>query len=84
MALDLLQLLGAVLLLTGFVLSQRGLMRPEGYPYILLNLAGSAILAAVALHDRRWGFLLLEATWALVSLWALAGRRLGRDVAGEP
>ena len=39
--------------------------------YLVLNLFGSAILAGVALNESDWGFLLLEAVWALVSLWSL-------------
>lgn len=38
----------------------------------MLNLAGSAILAADAAAGAQWGFLLLEGAWALVSLLGLA------------
>jgi hypothetical protein len=37
----------------------------------VLNLLGSATLAVLAWYGRQWGFLLLEAVWALVSGWGL-------------
>ena len=44
----------------------------------MLNLAGSAILAADAAAGAHWGFLLLEGAWALVSLLGLAVAARGR------
>jgi hypothetical protein len=41
-------------------------------PYLILNLAGSAVLAADAAAGSQWGFLLLEGEWAVVSLVGLA------------
>ncbi len=69
-----LQILGALLILAGFTLAQLGVLEPRSYPYLLLNLVGSLILAALAAIDRLWGFLLLEGVWALVSLGSLLGR----------
>lgn len=43
-------------------------MRNDGALFNALNLAGSALLAWVAIHDRRAGFIVLEVAWALVSL----------------
>ncbi len=46
---------------------------------LLLSLSASAFLLAVlALADRQWGFLLLEAVWAVVSAWGLLSRATGR------
>ena len=74
MVLQLLQLVGALLVLAGFTLAQLGRMDPQSIPYLVVNLVGSAILAALALHEEQWGFLLLEGVWALVSLGGLVGR----------
>lgn len=46
-------------------------MSPQSRTYLVLNLIGSVILAALALADEDWGFLLLEGVWAVVSAWAL-------------
>jgi uncharacterized membrane protein YccC len=66
------QLLGALLILAGFVGAQTGRLRVRSLTYVLLNLAGSAILAVVAFIGADWGFFLLEGVWATVSTWGLA------------
>ena len=75
------QILGSLLVLTAFVAGQLRRMEPSDFAYVLLNLVGSAILAAVALIEQQWGFLLLEGVWAVVSLWStvqlMRGKRLG-------
>ncbi|MEO8946165.1 MAG: hypothetical protein ABI338_06680 [Gemmatimonadaceae bacterium] len=60
--------MGAALLLTGFVAMQLRRMRNDGALFNALNVVGSGLLAWVAIHDRRAGFILLEVVWALVSL----------------
>ena len=69
---QLVQVAGSLLVLVAFAASQRGALSPHSRPYLLLNLVGSTILAVLAAHERMWGFLLLEACWALVLGWALA------------
>lgn len=76
---QMLQVLGAVLVLAGFVGAQYRLLSPQSTPYLLLNLVGSGLLAALALAGRQWGFLLLEGVWALVSLWGLLALLTGRE-----
>jgi hypothetical protein len=68
---DLLQIVGAILILIGFAGAQRGAMSPQSIAYLILNLVGSIVLTIVALIGRDWGFLLLESVWAIVSLWGL-------------
>jgi hypothetical protein len=46
-------------------------MRADSGIYLMLNLAGSIVLTVLAWHEQQWGFLLLEAVWALVSAWGL-------------
>ena len=66
------QLIGAVLILIPFAAVQLERMKVESVAYQLLNLIGSAILTATAAIDRQYGFLLLEGTWAIMSLVGLA------------
>ena len=68
------QVAGSFLILVPFVLVQTRRMRPESRGYIWLNLVGSTVLALDACYGHQWGFLLLEATWAIVSLLSLARR----------
>lgn len=68
------QIAGAILILIAFIAAQRDLMSPRSIAYLVLNLIGSAALAVLALLDSDWGFLLLEAVWAVVSAGALIER----------
>lgn len=68
MLLQILSLIGAALILGAYVGNQRGRLGPEDRLYNLMNFVGAALLAAVAIADRRWGFILLESVWAAVSL----------------
>jgi hypothetical protein len=70
---QLVQLAGALCVLAGFAGAQVGLLSMRSRRYLALNLAGSAVLAALAAAERQYGFLLLEAVWALVSGWSLLG-----------
>ena len=78
---DVLQVAGAVLILIAFVANQRGVLGAHTRAYLLLNLVGSVVLAVLAVLDRDWGFLLLEAVWALTSAWSLARVLRGREPA---
>jgi hypothetical protein len=79
---DALQLAGALLILIPFAAVQLGRMRPDAVSYLALNLAGSLLLAGLALDGRQWGFLLLEVVWALVSAWGLVAALRSRPIAG--
>lgn len=68
---QLIQIVGALLILTAFAAVQFGRMRPDSRLYLALNLVGSAILAVLAWVESQWGFLLLEGVWAIVSAWGL-------------
>lgn len=65
------QTVGALLILAGFAAVQFERMRPDSRLYLALNLAGSAILAVLAVAAEQWGFVLLEGVWAAVSAWGL-------------
>jgi hypothetical protein len=64
-------LFGSLLILSAFIAAQLRRLSPADRAYIVLNLLGSGLLAAIALLERQWGFLLLEGVWALVSGWSL-------------
>lgn len=68
------QIAGALAILVAFALAQAGRLGPGAYRYLLLNLAGSSVLAIDAWFEAQWGFLLLEAAWAAVSAVGLARR----------
>jgi len=65
------QIVGALLILTAFAAVQFDRMRPDSRLYLSLNLAGSAVLAVLAVIAQQWGFVLLETVWAIVSAWGL-------------
>ena len=48
------QVVGALLILAGFVLAQFRVLRVESMTYLVLNFTGSAILAWLAWVDRQW------------------------------
>jgi hypothetical protein len=77
------QVAGALLILTAFALSQGNRLESRSFIYLLLNLAGGAILAVLAFQGQRWGFVLLEGVWTLVALAGLAMRLLGKEPTGD-
>jgi hypothetical protein len=66
------QVVGALLILAAFAAAQFGRLDVESKPYLWLNLVGSVILAVLAVHEQQWGFVLLETVWAMVSAYSLA------------
>jgi len=62
---------GAMLILVAYIGHQLGWMSARRAAYNVLNAIGSVILAWIALHPFQLGFVVLEATWAVISVWAL-------------
>ena len=75
MIVQLVSIIGAGLLLGAYFALQRGWMGPQDRAYNALNFVGASVLVGVAILDERWGFILLEGTWALLSIPALLNRR---------
>lgn len=63
-----LSVLGAFLVLAAYAASQYGGMRSDGLSYGLLNLIGSSFLASSAFAPFNAGVLIVELSWALISL----------------
>jgi len=84
---EILQIVGAVLILAAFAAAQLGWLGVTSVPYLVANVVGAAVLAVVALVGRDWGFLLLEGVWTVVSAASLVkvsrrpGARPGRPPA---
>lgn len=74
---DVVQILGSLFILTPFVAVAFGRLTATSYLYLSLNAGGSSALAATAVIGHEWGFVLLEAVWALVSLHSLARKARG-------
>lgn len=62
---------GALLILIAYVGHQMGVIYSRGAAYNILNAIGSAILAYIAFHPFQIGFVVLEVTWTLISIYAL-------------
>jgi hypothetical protein len=67
-------LMGAGMILGAYALLQVGRLGRHQASFNWLNLVGSVLLAVVAIYDMRWGFILLEVAWALLSLLGLIRR----------
>jgi hypothetical protein len=71
---EMLQMLGAILILGAFALLQFHRASDQSYPYLLLNLIGSTLLAIVVFTSHQWGLLLLEGAWTLIALRSIIAR----------
>jgi hypothetical protein len=65
---------GALLILIAYIGHQMKWMDSRKAAYNILNAAGSAVLAYIAFHPFQVGFVVLEVTWTLISVYALARR----------
>ncbi|TCC05790.1 CBU_0592 family membrane protein [Kribbella soli] len=70
-AIDVVEIVGALTVLAAFAAAQAGKLQQRTITYQLLNLIGSGVLATIAAVQLSWGFLLLEGSWAVISLLGL-------------
>lgn len=61
-------LAGAALILAAYFALQRGRLARESRSYNALNLVGSIFLTYAAVRQWNPGFVILEGSWALLSL----------------
>jgi hypothetical protein len=70
---------GALAILLAYAANLFGWTDVSNLPYQLADLSGSGILTMVAVIEVQFGFILLEGTWALMSLWGIV-----RILRGKP
>jgi uncharacterized membrane protein YeaQ/YmgE (transglycosylase-associated protein family) len=51
---QLVQIIGALLILCAFAAAQFGAMEQHSRIYLVLNLVGSVVLVALVWHERQW------------------------------
>jgi hypothetical protein len=68
---QIISVLGALAILGAYIANQFRLIGPSNISYSIVNFMGSAVLMVIAVIEVQWGFILLEAVWALVSLWGI-------------
>ncbi len=69
---------GVSLLLLAFFLNLFRFLRAEGYPYLVMNLAGGGLACYSSWLIGFMPFVVLEGTWAVVAAVGLAARMKGR------
>lgn len=70
--------LGALMILVAYLGHQMKWMDPRSTLYNLLNIVGSAILCYIAFYPFKLGFVVLEGTWVLISIYAMIRNRRER------
>ena len=61
-------LLGMILILVAFFLSQNHKLSTDSLTYDLLNFTGSVFLVIYGVTGKAWPFVILNTVWGLVSL----------------
>ena len=72
------QMVGAIVVLAGFVANQRMGLSSDAPLFLLANAVGTAVLTGCAAVNHDLGFVLLEGVWAVISTLSLI-RALRRD-----
>jgi len=69
--------IGAGIILTGFLLNQLGTLTAESRMYDCLNIVGALLLIMYAVLLDSYPFIILNTVWMLVSIHGLWGTRKG-------
>lgn len=75
MAVQAVSLVAAGIVLYAFYRQQQGAWQPTDPRYLACNFVGTAVLTVVAWIGSQWGFVVIEAVWAVVSLRGLLRSR---------
>ncbi len=68
---DIIGTLGVGLILIAYFLNVFSLIQKEGVGFYILNIFGGAIACFASILIRFWPFIILEGTWAVVSIIGL-------------
>ena len=68
---DLIGSAGVGLILLAYFLGTEKLMKTDSKMYFVLNIVGAGLATTASLLLQYWPFVILEATWTLVSLYGL-------------
>ena len=69
---DYIGFIGVAILLVAFLLNLLNKISKDGFPYIFMNIIGAGLACAASWLINYIPFVILEGTWTLVSLIALA------------
>jgi hypothetical protein len=75
---DLAGLVGVLLILSAYALGQLGRLRMDAVPALLMNLAGASLVLLSLLFHFNLAAFIIEAAWALLSLFGLVKRLIRR------
>lgn len=68
---DLIGTIGVGLLLIAYFLNIFSLIKKEGILFYILNIIGGSIACFASVLISFWPFIILEGTWAIVSIFGL-------------
>lgn len=68
---DLIGSAGVGMILLAYFLGTEKLMKTDSKMYFVLNIIGAGLATSASLLISYWPFVILEATWTLVSLYGL-------------
>jgi len=72
---------GFLLLVSAYLLNQRGILTADSRRYLGMNTVGAALLAVYSWWIGEWIFVALEGFWAIASLWAVLSLKTDGTVA---
>jgi hypothetical protein len=68
---DIIGSVGVAIILLAYFLGTEKLMKTDSKIYFVLNIIGAGLATTASLLIGYWPFVILEATWTLVSLYGL-------------